>query len=427
MMAQRKRFFAYSLAVALAVGGTLGLNRWLDARLRGDPEFRQGPERKLGWFRDAKFGLMIHWGPASLLGTEMSWSRSDHRGEAGSGPVATSTYDRLYERFNPVEFNADEWARVAKSAGAKYLVFVTKHHDGFCMFDSRLTDYTVLHSPLHRDVTAEVADACRRAGLRLGFYYSQPDWHHPDYHAGRHARYIQYLDGQISELCTNYGRVDVLWFDGLYWRTWDWDSPGLFRLVHELQPGALINDRAGFDGDFATLEQGAWEYETRRAWESCITLGEQWSWKPGDKLKSSRECVEKLVRCVGGGGNLLLNIGPRPDGHIDPPQVECLEAIGAWLRSYGESIYGTRAGPLKPGPWGVSTHRGHTVYLHLLKTGELTLPPLPSRVLSAKLLTPGEFTLDQAENATRISVKPTDPSEIDNILVLHMRGHVFAN
>jgi len=377
------------------------------------------------WWREARFGLFVHWGPVSLKGTEISWSRGgERRGTGGTGAIPAEVYDNLYKEFNPVEFNAKEWVDIAKAAGMQYLVFTTKHHDGFSMFDSTLTDYKITNSPFRRDVVAELAQACHDAGLRLGFYYSPPDWHHPDYRTENHGRYIGYLHGQLRELCTNYGRVDVIWFDGLGGKAEDWDAPTLFKMIRTLQPHALINNRAGLPGDFDTPEQQVGRYQRDRAWESCITICSQWAWKPDDNLKSLKECIDTLVRCAGGDGNLLLNVGPMPTGEIEPRQVERLREIGAWLKDYGHTIYGTRGGPFLPGPRRASTCKGNTVYIHVLQwpDGPLHLPPLGKRVVAHSLLTGGKVRVKQRDSGLKISVPTKYRDALDTIVALELDG-----
>lgn len=390
--------------------------------LWAEDDYLTAKPEDLTWFRDARFGLFVHWGPVSLMGTEIGWSRGgERRGIGGTGQIPVEVYDSLYQRFNPTAFDAREWIRIARDAGMRYLVFTTKHHDGFCEFDSALTDYDIMASPFGRDIVAELAAACHEAGLRLGFYYSPVDWHHPDYRTERHTQYIRYLHGQLRELCTNYGQVDVIWFDGLGGTVEDWDSKPLFQMISTLQPGVLINNRAGLPGDFDTPEQTIGRFQLDRPWESCITICNQWAWKPDDRLKSLTECIATLVRCAGGDGNLLFNVGPMPDGRIEPRQVERLREMGDWLRVHGESIYGTRGGPYKPGPWGVSTRRGRFVYLHILDwqgAETLKLPPLPAKVLRASRLDGGTVEARWSEDGLEVTVDSREP--IDTVVRLEL-------
>jgi len=393
--------------------------------LARDPVPLQAEPADLVWWQDAKFGLFIHWGPVSLKGTEIGWSRyGDRPGrDRARGGIPAEEYDALYKQFNPVEFDADEWVALAKAAGMKYLVFTSKHHDGFSMFDTKLSDYDIMHSPFGRDICAELAAACHRAGLKLGWYYSQPDWHHPDYRQpGRHERYIEYLHGQVRELCTNYGKVNIIWFDGLGGKAEDWDAERLIRMVRTLQPGVLVNNRCGLPADFSTPEQRVGSFELERPWESCITIGTQWAYKPDDETKSLAQCVNMLVQTVGGGGNLLLNVGPMPTGQIDPANAQRLREVGQWLKPIGESIYKTRGGPFAPGPWGATTHRGRRIYVHILKWDEPTvrLPAMDARIVRSRLLTGGSVEVTQNPDGISMSVPPADRDPLDTIVVLSL-------
>ncbi|MFH1738091.1 MAG: alpha-L-fucosidase [bacterium] len=382
----------------------------------------------LEWWLNAKFGLFIHWGPVSLKGEEISWSRGgERRGLPGllPGKIPVSEYDRLYLEFNPVKFDAAEWVDIAKEAGMKYLVFTTKHHDGFCMFDSQLTDYKITRSPYKKDIVAQLAKACHEGGLGLGFYYSLPDWYHPDYRTGQHERYVEYMHGQLRELCTKYGQVDVIWFDGKNQGTPESrQSYRLISMIRSLQPHVLINNRSGGPADFETPEQVIGRFQPNEPWESCITLGHQWAWKPDDLIKPAAECIVLLVRCVGGGGNMLLNVGPTATGEIEPRQVERLKEIGAWLRQYGDSIYGTRGGPFAPSYWGASTHKGNKIYVHIFEGWEsaLELPPIEREIMSSRLLNGGAVKVAQSPEGVTIDVPSTDCQPPDTIVELTLDG-----
>ena len=401
---------------------------------------------RLQWWRDARFGMFIHWGPVSLQGTEIGWSRGGERRGYGSRgtEVPVQVYDNLYRRFNPTRFNADDWVATARAAGMKYIVFTSRHHDGFSMFDTQADDYKITspESPFRRDVVRELADACRRADMRFGTYYSQPNWRHPDAFTDRHTNYLAFLRTQVRELCTRYGTLDVFWFDGLGKSAKDYDAPALNAMIRELQPRILINDRDGLPEDFDTPEQEIGKFQYTRPWESCITLCEQWAWKPNDRMKSLNECLETLVRCAGGDGNLLLNVGPMPDGRIEPRQVKRLEEMGDWLQHYGDAIYGTRGGPWKPGRAFASTRKGNTVFVHLLnfKGKALTLPNLPRKVLSASVLTGGTARVTQSGSrlVLRVAVPSAEPpargaelllppsqrtaTQVDSIVALQLDG-----
>lgn len=395
-----------------------------------------GRAANLRWWQEARFGLFIHWGPVSLKGTEIGWSRGGGRSVrqgGGSKPIESivpeggipiEVYDSLYTEFNPLRFDADEWVQIAKDAGMKYLVFTTKHHDGFVNFDSKLTDYKITSpaSPFGRDIVAELAEACHKAGLGLGFYYSQPDWHHPDYRTENHAEYIAYLHGQVRELCTNYGKVDVMWFDGLGAGAGDWDAEKLLKMVRDLQPGVIINNRAGLPADFDTPEQRVGAFQPDRPWETCMTIGTQWAWKPDDRIKSLERCIRNLVRVVGGGGNFLFSVGPMPDGRIEPRQAERLGEMGRWLSEYGEGVYGTRGGPFKPGTWGASTHKDNRIFVHVFDWQGRTfeLPPIDQEIVRAEMLGGGKVKVKQSADGITLRAAQKDRQDIDTVVVLHL-------
>ncbi|HPD28809.1 MAG TPA: alpha-L-fucosidase [Phycisphaerae bacterium] len=384
--------------------------------------------RRTKWWREARFGMFIHWGPVSLKGTEIGWSRGGQRrghGE-GRGEIPVEVYDNLYKEFNPTRFDARQWVQIARDAGMKYMVFTTKHHDGFCEFDSKLTDYKITHSPFKRDVVAELTAACHEAGMPIGFYYSPPDWHHPDYRTENHGRYVEYMHGQIRELLSNYGRIAIMWFDGLGGTSKDWKSTEMFEDIFRLQPDIIINNRAGLAADHDTPEQQIGKFQNNRLWESCITICRQWAWKPEDEMKSLKDCIRTLVRCAGGDGNLLFNVGPMPTGEIEPRQVERLREMGQWLSKYGESIYGTRGGPFKPGIWGASTHKDNRIYVHVFEwpaDGQsLALPPIGKKVLGAAVLTGGAAEVKQSSEGLVITMPASERQEVDTIIAIDLDG-----
>jgi alpha-L-fucosidase len=406
-----------------------------------EPEFRAGAAN-LQWWREARFGLFIHWGPVSLKGTEIGWSRG--------AQVPTEEYDQLYKQFNPTEFDAEEWVRIAQDAGMRYLVITSKHHDGFCIWDTQFTDYNIMRTPFGRDVLKELAAACKEHGIALCTYHSICDWYHPDYPLGSPGgktpkphpnldRYNQYLKNQLAELIQNYGPLGILWFDGEWEKPWTQERGiDLYRHVRSLQPSIIINNRVGvgragmegstaagaFAGDYDTPEQRIGKFQNDRPWESCITICRQWAWKPNDEMKSLEECIQTLVRVVGGDGNLLLNVGPMPDGRIEPRQAERLREMGAWLGKYGQSIYGTRGGPFKTTAWLASTYRDNVVYVHILggPSDPLTLPALPKRVVDASLLTGGMVRVQQTPEALEIRVPSQNRRSIDTIVRLELDG-----
>ncbi|HON07336.1 MAG TPA: alpha-L-fucosidase, partial [Verrucomicrobiota bacterium] len=388
-------------------------------------ETPQQYQTRLKWWREARFGMFIHWGPVSIKGTEIGWSRGSQ--------VPIDEYDSLYLSFNPTNFNANFWAKLARDSGMKYLVLTSKHHDGFCLWNTKYTDYNIMNTPFGRDVVKELAQACKRYGIVFCLYHSICDWYHPDYPLGSPGgktekpnpnmdRYNTYLTNQLAELLSNYGRIGILWFDG------DWEKPWtqergieLYKTVRSLQPDIIINNRVGvgrqgmagttevgkFGGDYDTPEQTIGKFQIDRPWESCITICQQWAWKPNDKLKSLKECINTLVRCAGGDGNLLLNIGPMPDGNIEDRQIERLLEIGGWVKKYGKTIYGTRGGPYITTSDIASTRSGKTVYIHILKWGDseyLKLPPLPATIKKAKLLTGGRMSAYQTPEYVQLFV-----------------------
>lgn len=416
-----------SLLAVLGTGGLLS-GVALAEPPGGKADWMNAPAEDVEAWRKLKFGLFIHWGPVSLKGTEIGWSRGGvRRGRGGRGSIPAEVYDNLYKEFNPVRFDARQWVETAKAAGMRYMVFTTKHHDGFCMFDSKLTDYkiTSADSPYRKDITKQLADACHEGGILWGIYYSPVDWYDPNYRNGPgHQKYIAYMHGQLDELLTGYGEVSMIFFDGLGGTSADWDSPRLIRTCRRLQPRVIINNRAGLPCDNDTPEQRVGRMQTDRPWETCMTICRQWAYKPEDRMKSLKECLHVLVRVVGGDGNLLFNVGPMPDGRIEPRQVARLAEMGRWLKQYGRSIFDTRGGPFRPGSWGASTYRDRTVYLHVLDpTAEkVVLPPVPTKILSSSLLTGGTAELQQTDDAIEISIPPQHRQEIDTIVVLELDG-----
>lgn len=380
----------------------------------------------LRWWADARFGMFIHWGPVSLTGREIGWARG--------AQVPIAEYDQLYTKFNPTNFNADAWVKTAKDAGMKYIVLTTKHHDGFCLWDTRQTDFNIMRSPFSRDVVKELSDACKRAGIRFCTYYSTCDWHHPDFPLTSPGgsvkrdtynldRYEQYLRAQVKELITQYGPLGLIWFDVPQ----HFDTKrgqGVIDFVRSLQPDIIVNNRSGAPGDYDTPEQRVGKYQDNRPWETCMTICRQWAWKPNDQMKTLSECLQTLVTCAAGDGNLLFNVGPTPDGIIETRQVERLQQMGAWLAKNGDSIYGTRGGPWKPTKSLGSTRRGSTVFLHVFKTenARVELPALPRRVKSAVLLGGGSVHCTPADGrlVLDLSSEPLDP--IDTIVRLELDG-----
>ncbi|HMA54050.1 MAG TPA: alpha-L-fucosidase, partial [Acidobacteriota bacterium] len=392
---------------------------------------------RLAWWREGRFGLFIHWGPVSLKGTEISWSRANSNPLCpNKGEIPVEVYDNLYKSFNPTLFDADAWAAVAKDAGMRYVVLTAKHCDGFCLWPTQTIDYHIGATPFRRDVCGELAEALRKAGLRIGWYYSPMDWRDPDCRNERNAAYVRRMQGQIRELVTRFGRIDLLWFD------WDggtipWDQEATYRIVRQAQPAIIINNRLdcsfgglsadrdiGPNADYLTPEQVIGAYNDRQPWETCMTLGTQWSWKPDDRIKSVDEVIRILAGCAGGDGNLLLNVGPMPDGRIEPRQVEVLKGVGAWLGRNGESIYGTRGGPFKPGRYGASTRRGDRIYLHVFawEGPSLELPAIPLKVVGSRILGGGRVSVRQTGKGLAVTVPEGDRHPADTVVVLELDG-----
>ncbi len=396
---------------------------------------------RLDWWREARFGMFIHWGPVSQKGTEIGWSRGEE--------VPVDVYDNLYRTFDPVNFNAAEWVSVAQNAGMKYLILTAKHHDGFCLWDSKTTDYDIMSTPFQRDVVDELFRACRKQGIVFCTYYSILDWYHPDYNIDSRGgpgfelppgmrpnmeRYVAYMKQHLEELITRYGPLGVMWFDGEWEDRWTHErGVDLYHYVRGLQEDILINNRVdkgrkgmegttatdkNYMGDFDTPEQRVGGYQTGRPWETCITICEQWAWKPNDKLKSLKECIHVLVNTAGGDGNLLLNVGPMPDGRIEPRQVERLQQIGAWMQKYGQTIYATRGGPIKPAEWGVSTFTDNKIYLHILNWpgDSLRLDPFPAPVADSRVLTGGRVSITQENEDLLVDLSSCRQDTLDTIV-----------
>lgn len=349
----------------------------------------------LGWFTRTGLGLFVHWDHASQNGLEISWPlvTGDPRGlpimSAPGEPEDTVTVERYHASaatFNPANWEPRELARLAREAGARYLVFTTRHHAGFSMFHTAASTFSVEYTPYGRDVTRELADAVRAEGLRVGFYYSLSDWHHPDYprfeqtdrpydqhncprpSAEEWSRYRDYLRSQLTELLTGYGRIDLLWFDGEWERTAnEWGTAELRELVRSLQPNTIVNDRLLGQGDYATPEQGLPTATPDGPWEMCMTIGDLWAASPHDtNYKSARRLAMYLIEVTSRGGNLLLNIGLQGDGSPPTQQVERLRSLGAWVASHGESVLGARPCDPRIQFYGPLSCRGSRLYLHLV-------------------------------------------------------------
>jgi alpha-L-fucosidase len=368
--------------------------------------------QRMAWWHEAKFGMFIHWGLYSLVG-QHEWAL-----EVEGIPILQ--YEYLARHFQPKPNVAREWAQLARRAGQKYMVMTTKHHEGFCQFDSKLTDYCAPRQGPGRDLVREFVDAARAEGLRVGFYYSLMDWHHPDgarckTDEAARQRFVTYTHGLIRELMTNYGKIDILWYDMDWPLTAEqWESERMNQMVFDLQPEIIVNNRNGLEGDFSTPEQEISAAEKGRAWETCMTMNDSWGFNRGDdNWKSAKTVVSNLATCAGGGGNYLLNIGLAPDGSVPSESVKILNAVGEWLDGNGKSIYGTERGSFSWNSNANYTRRGNLLYIHQQNwPGEtpaarwlpffqpatvIAIGGLKTKVRSVKLLKTGEqikFTQD---------------------------------
>lgn len=388
-------------------------------------------EDRLEMWKDARFGMFIHWGPVSIKGTEIGWSRGRE--------WTIEEYDNLYKEFNPVNYNAGDWVQTAKAAGMKYIVFTSKHHDGFCNWDTRYTDYNIMNTPFKRDVMKELSEACKKEGMDLCFYHSTCDWHHPDFpltspggsvkrEVSNLDRYTEYLKNQSVEIIKKYGPLLVMWYDVPQ----QFDSirgQGVIDHIRKIQPDILVNNRTGAKGDFDTPEQRVGSFNNTRPWETCMTIGRQWAWKPDDEVKSLEQCLHSLIRSAGGDGNLLFNVGPRPDGTIEPLQVERLKEMGEWLNKYGYSIYGTRGGPFKPTDWGVSTRKGNNVYLHILRwsggTPQIAIPDIGIPVKIVKMADGSETGFELSGNEYLIQIDEKSLQPVNTIIEIEYESDVI--
>jgi alpha-L-fucosidase len=376
-------------------------------------------DARMKWWREARFGMFIHWGLYAVPAGEWKGTRTEKLGEwiMKDLRIPAAEYESLVPRFNPVKFDAREWVRIAKDAGMKYIVITSKHHDGFALFDSKVSSYDVKVTPFDRDILKELAEACREAGIKLGFYHSIMDWHHfdaqgpafPDYEKVKNpnwARYVEdHMKPQLTELVTRYGPVAVLWFDGEWVIEWsDEQGRALDSHLRRLQPDLIVNNRIGkgrrgmqgmsregsFGGDFGTPEQEVPPTGLPGVdWESCMTLNDTWGYKHFDhNWKSEEKLVRTLVDIASKGGNFLLNVGPTAEGLIPGPSVDRLAAMGRWLRINGEAIYATQASPVPAPSWGRITRKPGRLYLHVFdwpSSGSLEVA-LPATATKAYLL-----------------------------------------
>ena len=414
--------------------------------LPAQPGYQPSPEnlKSREWFEQARFGMFIHWGIYSLLGDGEWVMQNDHF----TGPQ----YEQLAPQFDPVKYSPAQWVTLAKQAGMRYIVVTSRHHDGFSMFATKQNKYNIVDAtPYGKDVIRQLADECHRQGIKLFVYYSQLDWHHPDYYPwgwtgrwegrptnGQWQRYLDFMNAQLTELLTNYGEIGGVWFDGMWDKPdADWQLPRTYSLIHQLQPGALIvsnHHKLPFPGeDYQTFEKDLPGANTA-GWNSAAisqlpletndTMYPSGSW--GFQLrdlqpKTPNNLIQYLVRAAGNNANFLLNVGPMPNGEIQPAFADRLREMGAWLKVYGYSIYGTVGGPVDPGGWGVTTQRGNTIYVHVLDPtlSVLALPGIARPVQEAHLLNGGnKVPFTNSDGSLVLKLPARAAKEIDQVVVL---------
>lgn len=399
------------------------------------------------WFEGARFGLFIHWGVYCTLG-DGEWVMNNQE-------IPIKTYEKLPGFFNPTQFDAKEWVQMAKDAGMKYITITSKHHDGFAMFDSKVSDYNIVKmTPYGKDVLKMLADECKKQDIKLFFYHSQLDWHHPDYFPrgftgsnwtgredkGDFDKYLDYMDAQLTELLSNYGDIGGIWFDGMWDRPKaDWRLKKTYDLIHQLQPAALVGSNhhlAPFEGeDFQMFEKDLPGSNTTGfaadqkvgdlPKETCETINNSWGFNLKDaRNKSRKELIQYLVKSAGYGANFLLNVGPMPNGKIQPEHIERLKQVGDWLKIYGETIYGTRGGPLSSRNWGVTTQKGNKIYVHILNWQDETfsLPKLGKKISSAKIFS-DKTVLKFQENdiGIHLLIPKSKMDEVDTVIELEVK------
>ncbi len=386
-------------------------------------------DRRMQWWREARFGMFIHWGLYSQTGRH-EWVMNRER-------IPVNEYEKLAATWKPKERPAREWAALAKQSGMKYMVMTTKHHEGFCLWDTQQTSYNAVQHGPGRDLVAEYVDACREFGLRVGFYYSLMDWHHPDgalcaKDEAARRRFLDFTQGCVRELMTNYGKIDILWYD-VSWPLSSpelWESEKMTSIARQLQPGIIVNNRAQLPEDFGTPEEHVTAAESGRDWEACMTFNGSWGYMPyapDEEWRSSREVLEMLRTAAGGQGNLLLNIGPEPDGSVPPLAYERLAPVGKWLEQNSEAVYGgvdradDRTDWMPLGSW---TFKGKTAYFWCTRwpAGKLTIGGLRCKVQSASFLVSGE-KIEFEQTGDRLVFKGLpvdDPDPITGVTVIKL-------
>ncbi len=418
-------------------------------------------DARMQWWRDARFGLFIHWGLYAIpAGT---WEGTTDHGEwiRTTAHIPLEKYEEFVQQFNPAKFDPGAWVRAAKDAGMKYIVITSKHHDGFCLFDAKQNDYDVMATPFHRDVMKALADECRKQKMRICWYYSIMDWHHPDYLPRRdwetnrstagadYARYVRCMKAELKELLENYGDIGVLWFDGEWESTWNRTlGRELYDYVRKLQPSIIINNRvgagrSGMEG-FSDAEQSAGDFGTPEQqipatglpgvdWETCMTMNDHWGYNSHDqKWKSPQELIRMLADIASKGGNFLLNIGPTAEGEFPVASLERLKAIGGWMRANGEAIYATQASPFASLPWGRCTRKsidgGTRLYLHVFdwpKDGRLVVPGVLNEPRQSYLLADLRHTplqVERREDALEIVLSRHPTDTVNTVVVLDIAG-----
>jgi len=434
------RKLARPIGALLLTSLAAGLLTAIDVSVAGAAlpgETKEQMDRRMAWWREGKFGMFIHWGLYAIPAGEWKGKKVSGIGEwiMHRGNIPVEEYAPLQKQFNPVKFNAQQWVDIAKRAGMKYIVITSKHHDGFCLFDSKLTDYDVMGSPFRRDILKELADECHQQGIRICWYHSIMDWYQPDAKGANFPKYAQHMRGQLKELLTNYGKIGVLWFDGEWINEWtEEQGRQLEQYIRGLQPDLIVNNRVGkrkrSPGDFGTPEQTipatgmpGWD------WETCMTMNNTWGFKKDDhNWKSTEDIIRKLVDIVSKGGNFLLNVGPTAEGLIPQPSVDRLDAVGKWLDINGASIYGTSASAFSRLSWGRCTQKPGVLYLHVFQwpaDGQLVVPGLQNKVRKAYLLADAdrkELETARADDNLVVTVPAKAPDPIDTVVVLEIEG-----